>query len=167
MANDEHLARLKQGVAAWNVWRDKNPNISPDLTGADLSGANLGGANLRRAELSGANLRRAKLGDANLSGAKLTGADLTGANLNGADLTGADLTGAKLGADLSDGRDANMMETVFGNVDLTSVIGLETCEHYGPSIIDHRTLERSGRCRSRFFAGSACRTTLSSTCLRF
>jgi uncharacterized protein YjbI with pentapeptide repeats len=153
MANDEHLARLKQGVAAWNVWRDKNPNISPDLTGADLSGANLGGANLRRAELSGANLRRAKLSVANLSGAKLTGADLTGANLNGADLTGADLTGAKLGADLSDGRDANMMETVFGNVDLTRVIGLETCEHYGPSIIDHRTLERSGRLPLSFLRG--------------
>jgi uncharacterized protein YjbI with pentapeptide repeats len=41
MANDEHVALLKQGVAAWNAWREENPNIQPDLSGAKLSGANL------------------------------------------------------------------------------------------------------------------------------
>ena len=46
MANDEHVALLKQGVAAWNEWRLKNPNTVPDLSGADLGGADLGGANL-------------------------------------------------------------------------------------------------------------------------
>jgi len=25
MANDEHVALLKQGVAAWNEWRAQNP----------------------------------------------------------------------------------------------------------------------------------------------
>ena len=33
MANEEHLARLKQGVEAWNAWRAKNRRIRPDLTG--------------------------------------------------------------------------------------------------------------------------------------
>jgi len=39
MANDEHVSLLKQGVDAWNAWRDENPDIRPDLSGADLSGA--------------------------------------------------------------------------------------------------------------------------------
>jgi uncharacterized protein YjbI with pentapeptide repeats len=46
MANDEHVALLKQGVAAWNAWRDANANILPDLSGADLSEAILIEANL-------------------------------------------------------------------------------------------------------------------------
>jgi hypothetical protein len=36
MANDEHVALLKQGVAAWIKWRDENPDDRPDLAGADL-----------------------------------------------------------------------------------------------------------------------------------
>jgi len=34
MANDEHIAKLKEGVVAWNAWRDQNPDIRPDLSGA-------------------------------------------------------------------------------------------------------------------------------------
>jgi hypothetical protein len=36
MANEEHLARLQEGVEAWNAWREANPGISPDLMRADL-----------------------------------------------------------------------------------------------------------------------------------
>ena len=96
MANDEHVALLKKGVAAWNAWRDENPDIRPDLRGADLCGADLSGANLSEADLSGANLSEANLSGANLSGANLSGADLTGANLSGANLSGANLSGANL-----------------------------------------------------------------------
>ena len=31
MANEEHLKIIKQGVYAWNVWRQKEPSIKPDL----------------------------------------------------------------------------------------------------------------------------------------
>ena len=50
MANDEHIAILKKGVAAWNAWRHENPDISPDLSGAYLfRGWELGSArHLRR-----------------------------------------------------------------------------------------------------------------------
>jgi hypothetical protein len=41
MANDEHVALLKQGVEAWNAWRKANPHIRPDLIDAMLFGANL------------------------------------------------------------------------------------------------------------------------------
>jgi hypothetical protein len=41
MANEEHLAILKQGVEAWNKWRHANPRIWPDLRGANLSEVDL------------------------------------------------------------------------------------------------------------------------------
>jgi hypothetical protein len=65
MADDNHIARLKQGVAAWNAWRDENPD-SPDLRKADLRKADLSNADLRKADLSGANLSQGNLKWANL-----------------------------------------------------------------------------------------------------
>jgi uncharacterized protein YjbI with pentapeptide repeats len=97
MANDEHVALLKQGVDTWNAWRDENPDVQPDLNGANLRGANLRGANLRGATLGMANLIRADLGGATLNGANLGMAILGGANFNGATLNGANLGGANLG----------------------------------------------------------------------
>ena len=32
MANEEHLARLKQGVEAWNEWRSRNPTSCSAMT---------------------------------------------------------------------------------------------------------------------------------------
>jgi uncharacterized protein YjbI with pentapeptide repeats len=110
MANNEHVALLKQGVPAWNGWRSKNPDLAfnldlegANLSGADLSGADLRVANLSGADLSGANLRMAifrgaLLPLANLSGAILNEANLGDANLSRANLTGAELSWAKLGA---------------------------------------------------------------------
>jgi uncharacterized protein YjbI with pentapeptide repeats len=97
MANDDHVALLKQGVAAWNAWRDRNHNILPDLNEANLIRVNLIGAHLGGAHLSGANLVRANLSGADLSGADLSEADLSGSDLSGTRLGGANLTGAHLG----------------------------------------------------------------------
>jgi hypothetical protein len=96
MANDEHVTILKQGVDAWNKWRDENPNVRPDLSEAILSRANLSGADLTGADLGGAHLYRTDLSGANLRGADLTEAKILEANLVGADLSGADLTEAKI-----------------------------------------------------------------------
>jgi uncharacterized protein YjbI with pentapeptide repeats len=102
MANDDHVAILKKGVEVWNAWREANPDIRPDLSGADLIEAYLREADLHRADLSDANLFEADLSDANLSGAILTEANLTRAKLGGANLCRANLGGAKLcGAILS------------------------------------------------------------------
>src|SRR5262249_42426688 len=76
MANDEHVAILKKGVAAWNAWRDEHRSIRPNLLVADLFDANLTGA-----DLSGAELIDAHLIDADLSRADFRGADLTNAHL--------------------------------------------------------------------------------------
>ena len=84
MANDEHVALLRQGVAAWNAWRDENPNIHPDLSEAYLSEANLGGANL-----GGADLQAAILIDTDFSGADLTGCRIYGVSAWSLKLEGA------------------------------------------------------------------------------
>ena len=47
--NEEHFAILMKGVGAWNNWREKNPDVQPDLREADLQGANLRGADLHGA----------------------------------------------------------------------------------------------------------------------
>ena len=96
MANEEHLKILKQGVEAWNKWREENPNVQPSLSGVDLRNANLFRANLRNANLSGADLSFADLLDANLSGANLSFADLSRADLtNVRELTIVQLRTAK------------------------------------------------------------------------
>src|SRR5262245_26410700 len=171
MANEAHVARLEEGVASWNVWRAENRDEIPDLSGAALHGANLHGATLSKADLTGAKLHGAILIDAHLRYAHLTGAILHGANLIDADLTGAILHGASLSkADLSyailnyaalNGADLNganlsetyFDETYFTDVDLSKVIGLETCRHQGPSSIDHRTLEKSPNLPLAFLRG--------------
>jgi uncharacterized protein YjbI with pentapeptide repeats len=96
MANPEHLAKLKEGVEAWNKWREENPNVIPDLKEACLKGANLYRAQLEKAELQSAHLEKGDLRRANLQGANLKYAHLEAAFLEDAYLQGTDLSGADL-----------------------------------------------------------------------
>src|SRR6266702_2981567 len=107
-----------------------------DLKGATLSGASLINANLADARLKEVNFWRANLSGANLSGANLCGANLSGANLNRANLSGADLSGANLCK-------AEVAWTLFTDMDLSKVEGLEAVQHYGPSSIGIDTIIRS------------------------
>ncbi|MCH8042014.1 MAG: pentapeptide repeat-containing protein, partial [Nitrospinae bacterium] len=77
MANPEHLNILKQGVKAWNTWREKNRSVFPDLSRANLARANLAGANLTGANLTGADLGVTILSNADLTWVNLFQADLT------------------------------------------------------------------------------------------
>jgi uncharacterized protein YjbI with pentapeptide repeats len=168
MANKEHLAQLKEGVAAWNAWRDKNPLIRPDLRWTDLRAADLAKINLRKADLRWADLTRAYFTSANLTKANLCGANLAGVSLAWADLSSANLTEAGCNmANLSqaDLRAANLTQTnlteadlraaelaganlagaymgwtILGGVDLRTVRGLKTVSHAGPSTIGIDTL---------------------------
>ncbi len=69
MANEEHLAILKQGVEAWNEWRELNKDVRPELANAELGRANLRGANLSDADLGSALLIASIFNSANLAGA--------------------------------------------------------------------------------------------------
>jgi uncharacterized protein YjbI with pentapeptide repeats len=94
MPNDEHVAMLARGAAAWNEWRAKHDEV-PDLSRAGLRGLDLSGFDLSRVDFRGADLRGTNLSRANLSGAHLEGANLFKAELDGADLAGAFLNGVQ------------------------------------------------------------------------
>ena len=148
------------------------------LSGANLERANLSEAELRLAYLVDANLSNADLSNADLSNvefgtsstgytdintrthvrevdtvsprypAKLAGANLAGANLFGVNLTGVDLTGANLSWAL-------VGLTIFGDLDLRAVKGLETISHEGPSTIGIDTIYRSkGNIPEAFLKGA-------------
>jgi uncharacterized protein YjbI with pentapeptide repeats len=163
MANPEHLAILTQGVEEWNKWRREHPGIRADFTGAyisetsmdwaepdipgklgiaDLEGFNLRGASFAYARLQGAILRNADLFGANLRGANLRRADLRGADLRQAKFLGTNLTLANLSQANVAG--AIFWETVLARVNMNGTIGLKDCHHGGPSVLDERTMRRSG-----------------------
>ena len=144
MANKKHLAILREGVDTWNMWRDENPDVQPDLSGADLSGsdfsdADLSGTNFQGADFSnaifreadltgidfksidnfdGADFREAYLCDVNFFGFDLNGFDFFETDFRGADLRETDLSRTNLTqADLrnADLRGANLIGALLVN----------------------------------------------------
>lgn len=158
MADNKHLAILGRGVAAWNAWREGNPEIHPnlrkaelsgtDLSGVNFSGADLSAADLSKANLTGANLFRADLTQATLFLSNLSGADLTWANFRVARLTEADLSRANLtGTDLTEARlrgarfdGAIFSSTTIAATELCLAKGLEEIRHGGASYVDVNTI---------------------------
>lgn len=182
MANQEHLAILKQGVEVWNQWRETYPEVFPELQKADLTGIQLAGANfawtdfykadlegadlqatelshsdfwhasIRNANVTGANLKYAYLNHTNAEGAvfkevdflrtvltssNFTNADFSGANLIFTDLREATFDRAKFG-------DTILGMVAFGDNDLSTLQGIETIKHIGPSYLSIDCLYRSG-----------------------
>ncbi len=133
MANEEHLAILRQGVEVWNQWRQKTSIIIPDLSGVNFSGADLSGVNLSFVNLSGSNFRGANLKGADLGGIDLCAFDFNGANLqwvdlNGANLSRLDLSGFELsGVDLTDA-DLTEVKLSRANLSEANLSGLNLSE---------------------------------------
>jgi uncharacterized protein YjbI with pentapeptide repeats len=106
MANPEHVAKLKEGVEAWNAWREECPDVRPDLRGIGLHEPELAPVVLRWLHMRNADLREADLKQVDLRWGWLAGsnfecADLVGAVLQGADVEGCNFRGANLkGANL-------------------------------------------------------------------
>lgn len=125
--NKQHVEILSRGAAAWNRWRDKNPEIRPELAGADLAGMNLSGFNLVGSDLRNANLRNTVFVETRLQGADFSGAELKSANLNESKIQGGKFVGTNLahayfvsanlkGANFSD---ANLEDTCLMEANLT------------------------------------------------
>jgi hypothetical protein len=83
----------------------------------------------------------------NMSRANMSGADLSGAGLHGANLSGAFLSGANFERAIVD-------YTIFGGIDLSSCIGLDSVIHHGPSTLGVDSIIRSkGRISKSFLRG--------------
>lgn len=136
------LAKLREADLSW-------ANLSgANLSWADLIRANLHKADLHKADLIRAQLREAYLREADFSGANLIRADFTWANLIGANLSWADLNRA----DLSE---AHVGWSIFGNVDLSQVKGLESVNHVTPSTVGIDTIYLSkGNIPEEFLRGA-------------
>ena len=143
-------ANLKGADLYWANLSEANLR-GANLREANLQGANMTGSNLRRTILNSTNLSQANISRADISSSELKRANLYGADLSGADLSnsilrdanliGANLTGANLeGADLTN---AVIGATLFGNVDLSNVKGLESLLHLGPSTVGIDTIYKS------------------------
>jgi uncharacterized protein YjbI with pentapeptide repeats len=131
MANPEHLEILKQGVEAWNKWREENPGVEPDLSSVAIYEVNsqiqfvkIDSEEIREkikeklssVEYKGVDLREYNFGYVNLERANLLKANLQGTNLIGANLQGTRLQDTNLqGAELSC---ANLQEAELGGADL-------------------------------------------------
>jgi hypothetical protein len=121
MAKKEHLDLIMQGVDAWNNWRATTKGIYPDLSGGTFTNMNLSNA-----RLYGVNFSHADLSNANLTGANLTWAFFVSTHLKGTVFSRAELG-----------------LTVFSNVDLSGVKGLETVHHSTRSYLDVYTFYES------------------------
>ena len=138
---------LKKGVRTWNNWREKNPDIIPQLSGIHLFAGeekfyNLDGYNLERANLASLKgdfiqLKNANLIEANLEKVQLEGGSFVGSNFSGANLNKINIKDARFNRAVfketnlseaniyySDFQDAifvkaNMKKIAFNKVDLT------------------------------------------------
>jgi hypothetical protein len=111
MANPEHLAKLREGVEAWNAWRKLNPSVTPDLVETNLSGCNLERIDFSGALLDSANLGKAKLVSAYFDHSRLRSADLSDALCGGSLFLFADMPQVSL-------RDARLSLCHFGGANL-------------------------------------------------
>lgn len=133
-SQEEQVNTIRLGAANWNEFRSANPNLMPDLSGADLfftdlSGINLSDSLMANVILEGANLTSADLRNANLRSAFMFGSSLNNANLSGAHLVTADLSGVDLsGANLSNAQmnytfllaEANLSNANLSGADLSN-----------------------------------------------
>src|SRR4030067_123721 len=95
MANQAHLDKLKEGVESWNMWRELNINIRPNLQHEDFSKANLKKVNLKGAYLEETIFQGADLKDADFEGAVLYSANLIRADLRNANFEETKVTDIK------------------------------------------------------------------------
>lgn len=154
MANPEHLAILEQGVEVWNAWRQRAPEVHPDLRKTSLYKKDLERINLQRTDLLQSDLRGSILSNADLTHAhllevNLRGADLRGANLKKADLYWSDMIGANMrgailqGADLrlANLREANLTGANCREADLREARLIET--NFTGAILEKANLEHA------------------------
>ena len=116
--------------------------VEADIAGSDFDGATLQKATFDKVRLqgvsfNGADLTEADIGKATLDGGTFSGANLSRATLNKVIFRGTGFSGATLNR-------AEVEQATFDDIDLSSITGLDTVKHWGPSFISIDTVYRSG-----------------------
>src|SRR4051812_28867226 len=93
MANPEHVAKLKEGMEAWNAWR-KTSNETPDLSGVELNGDSLDSYDLSSANFSRTRLDLLSFHRAAIDGASFQRAELSEVTFRFSDLRNCDFRNA-------------------------------------------------------------------------
>lgn len=132
MANQQHVDILFEEEDTWNIWRQENPDIQPDLSGEELHmkylknvnlrGANLSGAKLIGEEFFGIDLMNANLSKVNLNQALLCGANLSETNFSEADLSNAYFTQYGEDPDHPELEAANLSGANFSKANLSGAV---------------------------------------------
>jgi hypothetical protein len=155
MANQEQIDLLKKGVEPWNQWRKEHPEVKPDLSfgvfiRTDLSRANFNSTILHRTTFTG----EAPLGYDFLKGDFLMAQE----SLCNIDLSRADLRGTYFYQPILDETDfsyTHITQSIFRNIDLRQLKGLDKCEFSWRSSIDIDTIYLSqGKIPEVFLKGA-------------
>ncbi|MEM1426279.1 MAG: pentapeptide repeat-containing protein, partial [Cyanobacteria bacterium P01_H01_bin.130] len=121
MADAVHLMQLQRGAAQWRQWRRDNPEVLPELSAIDLSGAILGDRPMHQCQLHRANLRQLCAPGSDWTRAKALDSHWDGVNLEFATLRNMEAIGSEWrGANLRaiDGRDGNWSAADFRDAKL-------------------------------------------------
>jgi len=160
MANPEHVAKLKEGVEAWNKWRDASDE-TPDLSGIELNGDSLTHYNFALADFSGAQLFNINFEEARCREASFNLAIIINAMFRYTELDRATFKSAAVAQSIfsecsldgTDFTEAGFIHCTFPWVSLRSSIGLTTSTSNFNSIgID--TFFDSGGLPESFLRGS-------------
>jgi hypothetical protein len=135
MANPEHVAKLKEGALAWNIWR-KTSDLRPDLSGMELDGDSLDDYDLRSAnfwsaDLQSVSFRRALCHDCRFERAYIFDGTFFGTSLTGCNFRHAIISHTTFdwcSFELSDLTKAKLIFSTFAHLSLRSVRGLDTLE---------------------------------------
>jgi uncharacterized protein YjbI with pentapeptide repeats len=134
---------LRSDLNQWQEWRDKHPDVRPDLSKAGLRGAHLDNVDLHKADLTGADLTHAFFHEANLCEADLSGAVMAGTNFCRAHLRGAILRSADLRRANFDRADLSGADLSRAKLELAILVGSKVantiftgCRVYGLSAWD-------------------------------
>jgi hypothetical protein len=131
MANLAHVAMLKEGVAAWNAWRETTYE-RPDLSGVLIDYDSLDNYDLRSADLSGATLRVVSLRFTFCDDCSFENASLDDVFFSGVTLKRCNFKSSLIGftafhscdLDECDFTDATLIRNTFTDAPLRTVRGL-------------------------------------------
>ena len=116
MANPDHIRILKQGVTAWNEWRQTHPDIVPDLREAKFGAFRMEGYDLSHCDMRNMRIDSCFLGNLNLSSANLQGVGINNTVLSNINLTDADMSRINIRGSILNGVNmdgADLREAVF------------------------------------------------------